>query len=161
LATISRFGLVTIEKWQGSQAADKHGTPVFLWEEIAMINAAKQVKAGRQNVSVIAWLDSVQIYTGWVFPYNLTSCAHCSIDPKAHNQLVNHTYNPDVYAVQGHSRSAEYMEQRPELLLHNTSGQPALGWGNLHIYDHRKAEVQQVSRIQVQQLVHDPDLYKY
>merc|ERR1719174_3465289 len=58
LETIVKFPLVTIEKWQGSQAKDEHGNPVFLWEETAMANAAKQVKTARPNISVIAWLDS-------------------------------------------------------------------------------------------------------
>jgi hypothetical protein len=115
---------------------------VFLWEETAMINAAKQVKAARPNASVIVWLDSVQIYTGWVFPWNLTHCEHCSPDPAHPGTLINHTFNADVFAVQGHSRAAEYMEQRRELLLHNSSGQPALGWGGLHIYDFSQAQVQ-------------------
>ena len=54
----------TANRWQGSLAKDDHGNHVFLWEETAMINAAKQVKASRPNVSVIAWLDSSNIYTG-------------------------------------------------------------------------------------------------
>ena len=141
LALIARFPLVTIEKWQGVAATDEGGSPVFLWEETAMVNAAKQVKANRPNTSVIVWLDSSNIYTGWVFPPNLTACAHCSVDAAAHNQLVNHTFNADVYAVQGHSQAAEYLEQHPEMLLRNKSGALALGWGNLHVYDHRKAAV--------------------
>ena len=64
LATIARFPLTTIEKWQGSGATDRDGRPVFLWEETAMLNAAKQVKAIRPNASVIAWLDSTNVYTG-------------------------------------------------------------------------------------------------
>eukprot|EP01046_Picozoa_sp_COSAG06_P075572 COSAG06_NODE_23684_length_684_cov_1.061538_1_plen_55_part_10 len=55
------------------------------------------------------------MYTGWVFPSNLTSCPHCSLDAAAHGQLVNHTYNRDVFAVQGHSRAAEHLESHPEL----------------------------------------------
>ena len=59
-----------------------------------MVNAARQVKAARPGTSVIAWLDSTNVYTGWVFPSNLSSCPHCSRDAAAHGELVNHTYNP-------------------------------------------------------------------
>ena len=104
LDTISRFKLVTIEKWQGSLAVADDGSPVFLWEETAMLNAAAQVKKRSPETSVIVWLDSSNVYTGWVFPPNLTSCPHCTVDAKAHNILVNHTFNADVFAVQGHSR---------------------------------------------------------
>jgi hypothetical protein len=86
------------------------------------------------------------VYTGWVFPSNLTSCPHCSLDAAAHGQLVNHTYNPDVFAVQGHSRAAEHLESHPELLLRNRTGGLALGWGGLHVYDHRLAKVRDLWR---------------
>jgi hypothetical protein len=145
LATIAQFPLVTIEKWMGSGATDQDGDPVFIWEETAMVNAAKQVKAARPTATVIAWLDSTQVYTGWVWPPNVTSCQHCLFSP-ADNQLINHTYNHDVYAVQGHSQTAEYMESHPELLLRNTSGKPALGWGGLHVYDHRQQKVRDLWR---------------
>ena len=146
LATISRFPLITIEKWMGSAATDQDGNPVFLWEETAMLNAAKQIKAVRPHASVVAWLDSTNIYTGWVFPPNLTSCPNCSREAAAHNQLVNHTYNRDVYAVQGHSHAAEYMESHPELLLLNATDKPALGWGGLHVYDHKQQRVRNLWR---------------
>ena len=68
----------------------------------------------RPNTSVVVWLDSTNVYTGWVFPPNLTACLHCSVDARAHNMLVNHTYNPDVFAVAGHSLAAEYLESHPQ-----------------------------------------------
>lgn len=147
LETISRFRLVTIEKWQGSEARDALGRPVFVWEETAMLNAAAQVKKRSPNASVVVWLDSSNVYTGWVFPPNLTACEHCSVDAKAHNTLVNHTFNADVYAVQGHSRAAEYLETHRELLLHNGTDVDrdlALGWGGLHVYDHRLTAVRKL-----------------
>ena len=36
MATIAKFPLVTIEKWQGSLATDASNRSVFLWEEDAM-----------------------------------------------------------------------------------------------------------------------------
>ena len=140
------------EKWQGDSAVDAQGRKVFLWEETAMVNAARQVKAARPGTSVIAWLDSTNVYTGWVFPSNLSSCPHCSRDAAAHGELVNHTYNPDVFAVQGHSRAAEHLESHPELLLRNRTGGRALGWGGLHVYDHRLAQVRDLWRSNCLQL---------
>ena len=49
-----------------------------------------------------------------------------------------------MYAVQGRSRAAEYLESHPELLLHNATGMPAVGWGGLHIYDHSQAKVREL-----------------
>jgi hypothetical protein len=147
LKTIARFPLVTIEKWQGVAATVDGGadsTPVFLWEETAMLNAAAQVKNRTPNTSVIVWLDSSNVYTGWVFPPNVTSCLHCTVDAKAHYTLVNHTFNSDVYAVQGRLRAAEYLESHHELLLHNGTDMDrdlAVGWGGLHQYDHRLSAV--------------------
>lgn len=144
MGTISRFPLVTIEKWQGVNAVSATGDPVFLWEEDAMVAAARQIKAARPGVSVVVWLDSTNIYSGWIFPPNLTSCEHCSAGPDG--ELINHTFNSDVYAVQGHSRAAEYLESNPDLLLKNSSGHSALGWGGLHVYDHRQARVRDLWR---------------
>jgi hypothetical protein len=51
-----------------------------------------------------------------------------------------------VFAVQGHSRAAEHLESHPELLLRNTTGGLALGWGGLHVYDHRLGKVRELWR---------------
>ena len=59
---------------------------------------------------------------------------------------MNHTFNRDVFAVQGHSQAAEYMESHPEFLLHNLSDKPALGWGGLHVYDHAQQRVRDLWR---------------
>jgi hypothetical protein len=74
MAVITKFPLVTIEKWQGSQA------PTFLWEEDAWVAAARQIKSARPNTSVVVWMDTMLIYTGW----NTSGAA------------VNHTLNPDA-----------------------------------------------------------------
>ena len=44
LVIIAKFPLVTIEKWQGSLAMDASNRSVFLWEEDAMVNAARAIK---------------------------------------------------------------------------------------------------------------------
>jgi hypothetical protein len=67
------------EKWQGDSAVDAQGRPVFLWEETAMVNAARQVKAARPGTSVIAWLDS-------------TYSVEC---------YIHHDANPSVYTCLG------------------------------------------------------------
>ena len=51
----------------------------------------------------------------------------------------------NVFAVQGHSRAAEFLESG-DLLLHNTSNLPALGWGGLHVYDHSQPNVRAIWR---------------
>ena len=40
---ITKFPLVTIEKWQGWLAEDSTNRSVFLWEQEAMVNAARQI----------------------------------------------------------------------------------------------------------------------
>ena len=122
LDTIAKFPLVTIEKWQGMSA------PVFLWEEDAMVAAARGIKGRDPNITVIVWFDSLRIYTGWSYP------------PK-HPFAVNHTFNPDALfeCSFGHLRAAEFLETHPEYLAMNTSGQKAIeGFGHCHIYDFTK-----------------------
>lgn len=59
LEIISKFPLVTIEKWQGSSARDPAtNAPVFLWEEDAWVAAAKQIKDASPNTSVVVWCVS-------------------------------------------------------------------------------------------------------
>ena len=53
----------TIEKWQGSLATDANRS-VFLWEEDAMVAAAKQIKAANPATSVAVWFDTILVYTG-------------------------------------------------------------------------------------------------
>jgi len=127
LDIIAQFPLVTIEKWQGSNA------PVFLWEEDAMVATAKQVKTKNPAASVIVWLDSMRIYSGWNYP-----------DKKG--EPVNHTLNPDATpgCATGHFLPAEFLEKHPDFLLKNVSGKPALETlGKCHIYNFLLPEVRQ------------------
>lgn len=128
IATIAKFPLVTLEKWQGSQA------PVFLWEEDAWVAAAKQIKAANPNASVVAWMDTMLVYTGWNYP---------------EAPGINHTLNPDASAAcaTGHFRVAEDIEKRPAMLLKNASGKLAItAYGGCHVYDHRQAAVREYWR---------------
>eukprot|EP00039_Didymoeca_costata_P028493 m.21213 g.21213 ORF g.21213 m.21213 type:complete len:398 (-) comp7079_c0_seq2:77-1270(-) len=130
LDIISKFPLVTIEKWQGVKAEDSSNKSVFLWEEDAMIKAAKQIKAINENISVIVWFDTMLIYTGW----NMSGTG------------LNTTLNPDIDSAcaTGHFRPAEFLEKHEQYLLKNTSGLPALEpWSHCHIYDHSKDFVRQ------------------
>lgn len=137
LAVIARFPLVTVEKWQGSQARRQDGTPVFLWEEDAWVATARAIKQINRNISVIAWMDTLLVYTGW------------NVD--AANQTVNTTLNPDALkeCATGHFRPAEYLEQPgpsggQALLLRNRTGGLALSsYGHCHVYDHRQAAARQ------------------
>lgn len=127
--TISKFPLVTMEKWQGSQATDASGKPVFLWEEDAWVAAAKQIKAARPDTSVIAWMDTMLVYTGW------------NVDPS--NHTVNTTLNPDATAncATGHFRPAEDLERGGKgMLLRNKTGGDAEYFGNCHVFDHSQPQ---------------------
>lgn len=125
METISRFPLVTIEKWQGSEAKDSEGNPVFLWEEDAMVASAQDIKKHNQDASVVVWLDSMRIYTGWWFP------------PQGHTG-VNHTLNPDAREAcsTGHFRPAGFLEtHRDPYVVMGADGSPAMdSWSHCHLF---------------------------
>jgi len=109
LATITRYPMVTLEKWQGSAAEP------YLYEEDAWVVAAKQIKTINPDITVVVWLDSMRIYTA---------------DKKL---------NPDLgpSCTTGHFGPAQFLETHPEYLLKNISGQPALeSWSKCHLFDH-------------------------
>jgi len=94
----------------------------YMWEEDAWVVAARQIKAQSPNTSVVVWLDSFRIYT------------------------ANTTLNPDLghECTTGHFQHAIYPEAHPEMLLHNTSGKPALEpWSRCHIFDFEQLAVRQ------------------
>ena len=107
---------------------------MFLWEEDAWVAAAKQIKAANPNASVVAWMDTMLVYTGWNYP---------------EAPGINHTLNPDASAAcaTGHFRVAEDIEKRPAMLLKNASGKLAItAYGGCHVYDHRQAAVREYWR---------------
>ena len=57
IATLAKFPMVTIEKWQGS------GVTPAIFEEEAWVTAATQIKRANPNITVVVWLDSFRIYT--------------------------------------------------------------------------------------------------
>ena len=56
LATITRFPIVTLEKWQGMDL-----TP-YTWQEDAWVTAARQIKQRNPAATVLVWFDTVHIY---------------------------------------------------------------------------------------------------
>ena len=98
IATIARFPMATLEKWQGDQV-----TPPIS-EEQAWVVAAKQIKAANPKIAIAVWLDSFRIYT------------------------ADKSLNPDLIrpCSTGHFAPADFLERHPEYLLKNASGQPAL-----------------------------------
>ena len=142
MASIKKFPLVTIEKWQGVDAVDASGKRVFIWEEDAWINSAEQIHAANPDASVVGWMDTMLVYTGWKLDG--------SEEPaKGKNPVFNHTLNPDAQAAcaTGHFRPAEYIERYPQLLVKNTSGKLAISqYGSCHVYDHSQPRVQQYWR---------------
>ena len=133
LAFVARFPLIPLEKWQGVNASSA-GHPVFAWEEDAWLVAAKQIKAANPSASVIVWMDTMNIYTGWNWPDTGTTA-------------LNYTFNPDINGAcaTGHFRAAEFLETAGRsFLLQNRSGLPALQpYGRCHVYDHSQPEVRQ------------------
>ena len=134
LAAIARFPLITLEKWQGVNAS-RTGVPLFAWEEDAWIVAARQIKRANPAASVVVWMDTMLIYTGWNWPDTA-------------GVGTNHTLNPDATepCSAGHFRSAEFLEtEGRSFLLKNRSGLPALysPYGNCHVYDHSQSRVRQ------------------
>lgn len=54
LATITRFPIVTLEKWQGAAIEP------YTWEEDAWVVAAKQIKARNPDITVIVWYVAIR-----------------------------------------------------------------------------------------------------
>ena len=96
--------------------------------------AARQVKSVNPGASVVVWMDTMLVYTGW----------NWSPDG-ALNKTLNTSLNPDIKGPcsTGHFRPAEFLEGTAagrSLLLKNSSGQKALQkWSNCHVYDHSQA----------------------
>jgi hypothetical protein len=145
IANLVKYPLITIEKWQGVDAVDPAtGKRAFIWEEDAWINSAKKIKAVNPGVSVVPWMDTMLVYTGWRLDGKQEKTGKdAPLEP------INHTLNPDAQLAcsTGHFRPAEYIERYPQLLLKNTSGQLAItGYGQCHVYDHAQPRVQQYWR---------------
>lgn len=137
LETLRKAPLITLEKWQGDDATDASGKRVFLWEEDAWINTAKQIKAVNPNAAVIVWMDTMLVYTGW------------RLDGMTGDPVVNHTLNPyaNSACATGHLRSSEWISRYPELMVHNSSNELALSlYGNCYVYDHSQPRVRQYWR---------------
>jgi hypothetical protein len=134
MENLVKFPLITIEKWQGTDATDSSGKRVFLWEEDAWVNSAKKLKAKNPDVSVVPWMDTTLIYTGWMLDGSTN---------------LNHTLNPSAQAAcaTGHFRPAEFIERYPQLLVKNAKGDIATeSFGQCHVYDHTQARVRQYWR---------------
>jgi hypothetical protein len=138
LDVLKKTNLVTMEKWQGTDATDPATKErVFIWEEDAWVAAARAIKQVNPNASVVVWMDTTLIYTGWRLDGN--------------TGVINHTLNPDAnqYCATGHFRPAEFLERYPQLLVHNSSDQPVISkYGQCHVYDHTQPRVRQYWRDQ-------------
>lgn len=121
LKTMTKFPMVTMEKWQGATVKP------YMYEEEAWLVGAKQIKAINPNITIVVWLDSFRIYTD------------------------DRRLNPDLGSAckTGHFRPAQFLESGGAMdgkfdpssvyLLKNESGLPALeSWSKCHIFDHSK-----------------------
>lgn len=169
LEALKRYPLITLEKWQGTQAFStdlchslhnndgintneipfdedpcansSNISNIFYWEDEAWISAAKQIKAVHPTASIAVWMDTMLIYTGWSWPP----------PNKYTDDNLNRTLNPDIAVPcsTGYFRPAEFLESSlsdddDSYLLVNTSGLPALeSWSHCHVYDHTKAKVRE------------------
>ena len=145
VAVLAKFPLITIEKWQGQDATVKGGrggVRVFVWEEDAWIRSAKKIKAVAPHASVVPWMDTMLVYTGWYLNGSVPGKGDASF-------RWNHTLNPDATAAcaTGHFRVAEDIEKRPSMLVKNMSGALAISaYGSCHMYDHAQTAVRQYWR---------------
>ena len=143
LEVLQKFPLITIEKWQGMTAfstnvcnttGNCNSTNQFLWQEDAWVAAARQIKAVAPKASIVVWMDSVLVYTGWTWP---PAPWH-----KREPHIINHTHNPDANwnCATGHFRASEFLETHPDYLLRNASEMLALEpWSGCHVYDHTQS----------------------
>ncbi|XP_065182468.1 uncharacterized protein LOC135813184 [Sycon ciliatum] len=114
---ITKFPIVTIEKWQGCKASD------YTYEDDAMLAAAKQIKTANPEINVNVWFDSFRIYS------------NKSLNPSAID-------NANQFCIR--SRHSEFLESHVDYLLRNTSGDLAIeSYCHLHVYDYVKPYVQE------------------
>lgn len=108
------------------------------WQRVVFRVATAQTKrAVLLQVSVVPWMDTMLVYTGWW------------LDGGTHNDFTNTTLNPSAAAAcaTGHFRPAEFIERYPQLLLKNSSGELAITqYGGCHVYDHTQPRVRQYWR---------------
>jgi hypothetical protein len=121
LKVLTKFPIVTIEKWQGCASPD------YTYEETAMLAAAKSIKNAAKSqdkhISVVVWFDSYRVYS-------------------------NTTLNPDARDSAGiacmNSHAAHFLESSSDHLLKTTNGSLALeSFAHLHVvdYQHRAMQV--------------------
>ena len=124
LEVLTKFPIVTIEKWQGCASPD------YTYEETAMLAAAKSVKdaarAHGKHVSVVVWFDSYRVYS-------------------------NQTLNPDAKDTAGigcmNSHAAHFLESSPSHLLKDADGALVLeSFAHLHVVDYQIPAMQQFKR---------------
>ena len=124
LTAITKFDIVTIEKWQGCKALS------YTFEEDAMLAAAKSIKvasaAAGTSTAVVAWLDSFRVYS-------------------------NTTLNPDAQDTTGiacmNSRAAHFLEADRARLLADERGALVLeSFAHLHVVDYQREDMRRYKR---------------
>lgn len=130
LAVISRFPAVTIEKWMGCNStpgcyvpgSGGGPDPSCLTQQEATLASARALLALRPSASIVAWFDSLRVYS-------------------------QRHWNPDIVDVSWQScvrnANSPFLESHAAAyLLHNASGglaeEPYL---HAHVYDHAQAAV--------------------
>lgn len=129
---ISKFPIVTIEKWQGCNSTPgcyrPHGGPLpthpCVTQQEATLATASSLRALNPSIAIISWLDSLRVYS-------------------------NATLNPDILDLSYQScvrnAGSPFLEAHPGFLLKNASGDPALeSYLHAHVFDHTQVGVREL-----------------
>ena len=124
LETITKFPIVTLEKWQGSSVVP------YTWQEDAWVESARQIKAIDPTITVLVWFDTVHIYE-----------QDTTLDPDLKDRKYESPW--ETSCTSGNFHGGRYLDSHPSLLLMEENGvKKALdGWG-CHIYNYANPAAQ-------------------
>ena len=124
LATISRFPIVTLEKWQGSSLVP------YTWQEDAWVVAARQIKARNPAITVLVWFDTVHIYE-----------QDTTLDPDLKDREYKSAW--ETGCTSGNLHASRFLDAHPEYLLMQDDGRKkALDNMGCHIYNYGEPAAQ-------------------
>lgn len=132
LLVVSKFPMVTIEKWQGCNSTPgcygSNNPPASCpTQEDATLATAAQLKSIDPTIFIVSWLDSLRIYEAV--------------------KSLNPAYRDLSYQACVRTSQSVFLDTHPAFLLPNSTGQPALEtYLNAHVYDHRSPAVRDLWR---------------
>jgi hypothetical protein len=124
LQTITKFPIVTLEKWQGSSLVP------YTWQEDAWVAAAGQIKARNPAITVLVWFDTVHIYE-----------QDTNLDPDLKDREYKSAW--ETGCTSGNLHASRFLDSHPEYLLMQDDGRKkALDNMGCHIYNYAAAAPQ-------------------